>query len=349
LQHIKCLDGLRALAVLLVIIAHSGFGHIIPGGFGVTVFFFLSGFLITTLLQRELETTGTISYKNFMIRRGLRIFTPLYIIYFFLLAMTWLDIYPATYTLDGVLSQLFFYSNYMRVFGSFESLLDGTGQLWSLSVEEHFYIIFPIVFIILMNINKYYLLYFSIVLAIFILLWRLYLSGYELSFDRFYLATDTRFDSILYGVILSLIMYQNGLFVEAKTKLVKSDWLLLLSALTLLILSFIIRDDFFRRTIRYSLQGIALIPLFYYAVTRPNLIYFRWLNTSIFISMGLYSYVIYLIHNPIIHLLESYGMKPGLLLLIIVLVFSYLFAALFYRFIESPVLQFKHKFSSGKK
>jgi len=348
LQHIKSLDGIRALAVILVVISHSGFGAIVPGGFGVTVFFFLSGFLITTLLQREYEKTNTINYRYFLVRRALRIFIPLYIIYFLLLILAALDLYPATYTIDGVLSQVFFYSNYFRIFCSKSDLLDGTGQLWSLAVEEHFYIIFPLLYLTLTRFKKTYFFSFCITTCLIVLVWRIYLSEYTSSFDRFYFATDTRFDSILYGVLLSLLMYKYNLFGTIDKTISVRGWLVLLSSVLLLLATFIIRDDYFRRTIRYSLQGIALLPLFYYAVTRPSLIYFKWLNFPWLTQIGLYSYVIYLIHNPIIHLLESYGMQYGAKMLLLVLLFSYLFAAIFYRLVERPVSRYKHHFSSEK-
>ncbi|MBK6583475.1 MAG: acyltransferase [Gammaproteobacteria bacterium] len=77
---IASLDGIRALAVMLVFVAHAGFSHIVPGGFGVTIFFFLSGYLITTLMRVEQESTGRIRYKNFYLRRIYRIFPPLYVV-----------------------------------------------------------------------------------------------------------------------------------------------------------------------------------------------------------------------------------------------------------------------------
>ncbi|MBX9895794.1 MAG: acyltransferase [Nitrosomonas sp.] len=78
--YIPSLDGMRAVAAMLVFVSHAGWPHLIPGGFGVTIFFFLSGYLITTLLRREYESTGSISFKNFFLRRAYRIFPPLYIV-----------------------------------------------------------------------------------------------------------------------------------------------------------------------------------------------------------------------------------------------------------------------------
>ena len=77
---IPSLDGIRAVSILIVFVAHLGYDNIVPGGLGVTVFFFLSGYLITTLLRRELAKNGAISLPQFYLRRVLRILPPLYLI-----------------------------------------------------------------------------------------------------------------------------------------------------------------------------------------------------------------------------------------------------------------------------
>ena len=79
-RHIPSLDGLRAISFLLVFAAHSGLEHYVPGGFGVTIFFFLSGFLITTLLRAEYEKNAVISIRHFWLRRTLRILPPFYLV-----------------------------------------------------------------------------------------------------------------------------------------------------------------------------------------------------------------------------------------------------------------------------
>ena len=75
--QIPSLDGIRAVSILIVFLSHAGLGHLIPGGFGVTVFFFLSGFLITSLLIREYDRNGRISLPLFYIRRVLRLGPPI--------------------------------------------------------------------------------------------------------------------------------------------------------------------------------------------------------------------------------------------------------------------------------
>jgi peptidoglycan/LPS O-acetylase OafA/YrhL len=78
--HIPSLDGIRAIAAFIVFLSHCGLEDLVPGGFGVTIFFFLSGFLITTLLREEYHKRGNISLKKFYLRRLYRIIPPLYIV-----------------------------------------------------------------------------------------------------------------------------------------------------------------------------------------------------------------------------------------------------------------------------
>src|SRR5271163_2884515 len=77
--HIPSLDGLRAVSFLIVFLAHAGVEGF-PGGFGVTVFFFLSGYLITTLMRMEADASGKVSLKHFYLRRALRILPPFYVV-----------------------------------------------------------------------------------------------------------------------------------------------------------------------------------------------------------------------------------------------------------------------------
>ena len=77
LEVIPSLDGIRAISVLIVVLGHSGLEDVVPGGLGVTIFFFLSGYLITTLMLTEYERTGGINILNFYTRRAFRLMPPL--------------------------------------------------------------------------------------------------------------------------------------------------------------------------------------------------------------------------------------------------------------------------------
>jgi len=113
-SYINNLDGIRALAVLIVLVAHAGFGHIVPGGFGVTVFFFLSGFLITTLLIAEYEKHQTISLKKFFLRRFFRLFPPLFISLILAYGLVAVGLLGGEISAGGVFYQLFYLANYHR-------------------------------------------------------------------------------------------------------------------------------------------------------------------------------------------------------------------------------------------
>jgi len=80
IRHIPSLDGLRAVSFLLVFVGHAGLDRFVPGGLGVTIFFFLSGFLITTLMRNEYERTGGVNLRHFWLRRALRILPPFYLV-----------------------------------------------------------------------------------------------------------------------------------------------------------------------------------------------------------------------------------------------------------------------------
>ena len=97
---IPSLDGIRAISFMLVFLAHAGFPYI-PGGFGVTVFFFLSGYLITTLLRREAEETGTLSFKLFYLRRVLRILPPFYAVLLLAFVLTRVGLLPHDVLVGG--------------------------------------------------------------------------------------------------------------------------------------------------------------------------------------------------------------------------------------------------------
>ena len=142
--QIPALDGLRAVSILLVMVSHAGFGHIEPGGLGVTLFFGISGFIITRLLLAEHAATGRVALGAFYARRFLRL-SPALLIYAACagLAMAALG---DPFRLAEWLAMLFYAANFWKLWGGFP---DGAlaphpfGILWSLAVEEQYYLIYP--------------------------------------------------------------------------------------------------------------------------------------------------------------------------------------------------------------
>lgn len=308
--HIPSLDGIRALAAFIVFVSHAGNQDLIPGGFGVTVFFFLSGYLITTLLRREHEAAGAISLKKFYIRRAFRLFPPLYIVLFIVFGLSFLGVFSTErMTWGGVLSQFGYWSNYYHILHDGKGFVPGTGLTWSLAVEEHFYLVFPILFIFLSSRFDYSgMAKVFVGLCVIVLVWRLILVlGFSVSHDYTYRATDARFDSLLYGCLLAV--WRNPIYLSSAERSEDPSglhYLVLAGAVALLLFTFLYRDEVFRETLRYSLQGVALFPIFWMAVRYSNLWLFRWLDLPFMRLYGLISYTFYLCHLVILHWLERY-------------------------------------------
>src|SRR3954471_18934201 len=115
---IPSLDGLRAVSFFLVFLGHAGLPYIpfaIPAGFGVTVFFFLSGYLITTLLRLEVEQHGRIDFKHFYLRRVLRIWPPFYLVLIAACLLTLAGALGGEIEAPSVLAQALHYANYRMI------------------------------------------------------------------------------------------------------------------------------------------------------------------------------------------------------------------------------------------
>ena len=142
-DHIPALDGIRAVAVLLVFLSHTSEQPLIPGGLGVTIFFFLSGYLITTLLRREAASKGFISMSDFYLRRAFRILPPMYLTLAIAWAITRFGHLPTQGNALGLFATTFYFYNYADLLHLHALVPSGMNLLWSLMVEEHFYLVFP--------------------------------------------------------------------------------------------------------------------------------------------------------------------------------------------------------------
>ncbi|WP_332854336.1 acyltransferase family protein [Duganella sp. S19_KUP01_CR8] len=295
--YLPSLDGLRACAALLVFFSHAGWGHLIPGGFGVTVFFFLSGYLITTLLRREVEQHGRISFRSFYLRRVYRIFPPMYLLLFLLLGLCLAGVLQNDMSWGGVAALLTQSTNYYLLSVEHSGLLPFTGTYWSLAIEEHFYLLFPALFAACAARWPHRRTAALLALVcVAVLAWRCVLIYWlQAADERTYLATDTRLDSLLFGCVMGL--WRNPA-LDARP-LAPRPWqhaLLLGGAIALLLGCFVVRDPAFRATWRYTLQGLALFPVFWYAVRHPQWPLFRPLNWRAVRWVGEISYVFYLSH-----------------------------------------------------
>jgi peptidoglycan/LPS O-acetylase OafA/YrhL len=352
-QVIPSLDGMRALSVLIVVLGHSGLEVLVPGGLGVTIFFFLSGYLISTLMLAEHEGTGGINVLNFYRRRVFRLMPPLLVSLAIAYGLTYAGLLSGTITSPGLAAQVLYFANYYGLFfDPGNTIPDGTGILWSLAVEEHFYIFYPLLMSLLLGaaLRSRTIGTLLAIACLVVLAWRIYLvySPHFLA-ERTYYASDTRIDSIIYGCILAVVM--NPMRQLRRPSIMSlAQWAILAIAIGTLLLTLLYRDPTFRETFRYSIQGLALMPIFFFAVRYSDNPLFRLLNLPWAVTLGTYSYAIYLIHYVVIRLIaknvpaiaaESFFLFPTALLISIV------FAAAVERFVDPYFRQLRRRYGPG--
>jgi peptidoglycan/LPS O-acetylase OafA/YrhL len=297
---IPSLDGWRAIAIIIVFLSHAGLGNLVPGGFGVTVFFFLSGLLITSLMIVERENAGTLSIGKFYLRRFLRLSPALLITLVGVYVLTYIGYFHGSATWRGISAQAFYFANYYEIFfDAVHSTPEGTGIFWSLAVEEHYYLIFPWMFLYLaVRRNQSRLIAALSFVCVAVLTWRCYLVFICHAPEyRTYYASDTRIDSIIFGAILALVKNPSTDVTPISANRMR---IMLSLSVGLILLSLLYRAPEFRETFRYSVQGVALAPMFYYSIRAPRSVVFAALNSRVMMYVGRCSYSMYLIHFVLI-------------------------------------------------
>lgn len=353
MKYIKQLDSLRGIAVILVVIYHwlpynTMFNTYPNRLFDVDIFFVLSGFLITNILfngrnkAEELGISKTLVFKNFYLRRALRIF-PAYYLTIFIIVILHISniiitdikyefIYCLTYTIN-------FYFYNMKYWGEL------TSHLWTLAVEEQFYLIWP--FVILMMPKKYLL--HAITVFIFI---GVISQSLIHDMEHGYLPTYTCFDSFGLGALISWISIYKPQYLN---KMYKVFRLLAGTSLIIFIIVFIADNSVFipqQRTLR-SLMAAWVISYIIIKGETDKLQFSFLFNNSLLIFLGKISYGIYLYHLFLpwdLQILDTYINKhlppfagtyinyiyfaENIILLILI-------SWLSYRFFEMPILSLK--------
>jgi peptidoglycan/LPS O-acetylase OafA/YrhL len=334
-RHIPSLDGIRALSFLIVFGSHAVSGKLMPGDFGVTVFFFLSGFLITTLLRAEREKNGSINLGHFWLRRALRILPPLYLMLLGAMLIAWLIYPPGTVYGATIAAQALFYANYWYIHGGHPEI-PGSMVVWSLAVEETFYLLFPLLYLAMLTrrLSGKHQAWLLWGLCAAVLAWRCVLvMARHAPTVRIFFATDTRIDSILFGCALAV--WNNP--VLDKPTLTPSVWkyLLLPPALIVLVFAAYSSGTVFAHTWSLSIEGAALTVAFICAVRFHRSPLFRVLNYRAVAFIGVLSYSLYLVHGVVLEALKGHW-KPSHGRTAVALGVSLLLAWTMYRVVEKP-------------
>ena len=350
-SYFNALDGLRAISILLVVISHAGMGleKIFAGTLGVLIFFCISGFLITNQIIKEIKATGKLAIGKFYLRRLLRLQPTLlfYLIIFVPILLYW----GVNISLIHIMSAILYLVNYYHIFIGYPQY-NPMPIMWSLAVEEHYYLIFPFVMLAFKNNLKKSLPYL-IVAVVVALFWRIIISSNCGDYPSCQLriqATDTIFDCIIYGAIIAIILHYYNDWAQ-KFIIGNQPFLLAIFAI---ILSLSIRGDEFKETIRYSLESISVAIIIANLVTqneqseRSNLIEFcsKILSLPAIRFIGKISYALYLFHFGClitIEKLHNTSHLQGLSDFILYISTSFFMAILAYFLIEKPMLKIRSR------
>jgi peptidoglycan/LPS O-acetylase OafA/YrhL len=340
-KYVPSLNGLRALSIGIVVAVHCGFKNFntpqFPGGqFGVNIFFVLSGFLITLLLLEEEKLTNTISLKKFYVRRVLRIF-PVYcilLVTYYVLQMNGV----LRLSTNSWLSAIF----YLKDIPVGNSYSWETDHLWSLSVEEHFYLLWPLIFKSLRQYRVKIALAFIVLIPII----RGVLFGLNQNSEG--TTVYERADALLWGCLLAI--YYQPVSIMMMRAIRKYQWAVFLPFLGLLFsvaapkvipINNSIAEGLFRALGRAdgTITNIFICMAIVIAVNSRNSLFYKFLNTDTMNYLGKISYSLYIWQQLFFSSnIGGLGTFPlNIVCIFVVSIFSY-------HFIEKPFLAIKSRY-----
>jgi peptidoglycan/LPS O-acetylase OafA/YrhL len=349
-RYITGLDGIRAIAVIMVLAYHLKLALFKSGFLGVTVFFVLSGYLITGILISEVEEEGTIDLKNFWLRRIRRLVPAV-------MSMAVVIIFVSTVVnrviftkgCKDFLASVLGFNNWWQIFNKV-SYFEAAGvpspftHCWSLAIETQFYLIYPLILLGIYKLAKSRgegrakrgLLFagVTLLLALISVILMIVLFDSQQDASRVYYGTDTRAFSLLFGALLAILWDYRMVprRLSASVNMVLGS----VSFAVLLVMTIAINgsSNFWYRGGQFF--GTILTVLMVYAVSGRKTWLSRFLSNPVLKWIGDRSYSIYLWHYPII-LLISKGIKASWWITLIEIVLSVVLAELSYRFIETPI------------
>ncbi len=350
LPYLPGLDGLRAIAVIAVVLYHLGFGWAAGGFLGVDVFFVISGYLITSLLHEEWVAERQIDLRAFWLRRARRLLPAAFVLILAVLSYAIIFIpEEASRLREDALASAGYITNWRLIFSQ-QSYFEAVGRppllrhLWSLAVEEQFYLLWPLLFgggMMLLR-RRRYLLPPVLALAAASSVGMALLYQPDVDPSRVYYGTDTRATGLLLGAALALVRPPSLASVAREKALVKGIILDLVGVLSLAILLyfFFSVNEFQPFLYRGGFALVALTSAALIAVTiHPASHIGRLLGRQPLRWIGTRSYGLYLWHWPVFMLTRPYldVSLDGPALLALRLAMTVVLVELSYRLIENPV------------
>jgi peptidoglycan/LPS O-acetylase OafA/YrhL len=307
-RTIPSLDGLRALSIIIVILSHGSwyFGHgfeysrffnfvIGDGTHGVAVFFVISGYLITTLLLREIRKTGTVSLKRFYFRRTMRIFPPFYV-YMAVMGIFWAIHWIPEHWPSFLAAATYTWCYYPNAHGYY------IHHTWSLSIEEQFYLLWPLSVLIFYRRQKLITVSVLMILGMPILRLLIYFVAPFLRGTEYFMIHGWA-DTIMVGCLLALLKNQPRW--EAWHRIYINGWTAAVMAITAFLFNPWLRTVLPRKPAGVFVLGISptvtalcIGGILIYVVENTDTIAAKILNNNVIRHIGVVSYSLYLWQEP---------------------------------------------------
>lgn len=345
-RYMPGLDGVRAVAVIAIIIYHLNPQWLSGGFLGVDTFFVISGYLITSLLLTEYHNTGKIELMSFWLRRVKRLIPAVLFLVMgvIVLSLIFMPTEIQKVRADSI-AAIFYVSNWWYIMQNvdyFEQFaVQPLKHLWSLAIEEQFYLVFPIVLLSLLSfirrLKSIRIIFLILLVISMIAMMVLYVPNENVA--RVYFGTDTRIQTLLMGVLLALVWPPFQLKAKVNRQMRTMIDTAGVVGLAILFICF----KFVSETNSILYYGgfflISTVTLLVIASSvHPSGYFAKFLGNKIFTFIGSRSYSLYLWHYPIIVLIHHQFVQGQIppLVYVVELLLMVLMAEFSYKFIEQP-------------
>ena len=353
-KYLPSIDSLRALAVLAVIIYHVDVNYL-PGGFlGVDLFFVLSGYLISSLIIKEYRKTGSLNLYNFYIRRARRLLPAVY--FMITVGLVVMVLFNEVLLRKSHLDAIFGYiysSNWWYIFHKLD-YFDSFGaqspfkHLWSLAIEEQFYMIFPLLFLLVnrkkkskdgtYKLNKNFL---YVVLGLILVSLIAHILLFDINnISRIYFGTDTRAFSLLVGVVGAILYPMERLHARVTPQENMIYSVVSLVSIATLITVMIYTSEYNTLLYRGGFLLVAILGLIVIISSgKQHTLMSRLLSFKPVVFIGKISYSLYLWHFPVLVLttpVSEIG-NPNIIFVVLRVILTFILATASYVFVETPI------------